>query len=68
MKTTLAIALAAAALMFGATASLTSGAAIAGYDVAGYDTYSGKSIGRCGVLPCPTQQQTPKPSGKIRGR
>jgi hypothetical protein len=61
MKTSLAIA--TAALMFSAIVSLTSGVA-----AAGYDSYSGKSPGRCGVVPCPSQQQTPTSSSQRRGR
>jgi hypothetical protein len=57
MKTSLAIA--AAALMSSAILSLTSGVA-----AAGYDSYSGKSPGRCGVVPCPSQQQTQIPTGQ----
>jgi len=63
MKTSLAIVFATAALMSGATLSLTSGVA-----AAGYDTYSGKSPGRCGVLPCPNQQQAPISLSQYRGR
>jgi hypothetical protein len=61
MKTPLAIA--TAALMFSVVLSLTSGVA-----AAGYDSYSGKSPGRCGVLPCPNQQQAPTSSNQYRGR
>jgi hypothetical protein len=50
MKTSLAIA--TAALMFSAILSLTSGVA-----AAEYGSYSGKTPGRCGVVPCPNQQQ-----------
>jgi hypothetical protein len=60
MKTSLAIA--TAALMFSAVLSLTSDVA-----AAAYDSYSGKSPGRCGVLPCPSQQQAPI-SSQYRGR
>jgi hypothetical protein len=61
MKTSLAIA--TAALMFSAILSLTSGVA-----AAGYDSYSGKTPGRCGVVPCPNQQQAPISSSQYRGR
>jgi hypothetical protein len=64
MKTSLAIVLATVALTFSAMSSLTSDVA-----VAGYDSYAGKSPGRCGVLPCPSQQQaTPIRSSQYRGR
>jgi hypothetical protein len=63
MKTSLAIVLATAALMFGALLSLTSGGA-----AADYGSYSGKSPGRCGVLPCPNQQEAPISSSQYRGR
>jgi hypothetical protein len=53
MKTSLAIVLATAALMFGAILTLTS------VGSAAYGSYSGKSPGRCGVVPCPNQQQAP---------
>jgi hypothetical protein len=53
MKTSLAIVLAAAALMVSATVSLKSGAAIAGY--------SNKSPGLCGVVACPNPDQAPIP-------
>jgi hypothetical protein len=54
MKTSLAIVLATAALMFAAILSLTSvGSA------AEYGSYSNKTPGRCGVAPCPNQQQVP---------
>jgi hypothetical protein len=59
MKTSLAI----AALMFSAIVSLTSGVA-----AADYGSYSGKSPGRCGVVPCPSQQQASIPSTLSRGR
>jgi hypothetical protein len=52
MKTSLAIA--TAALMFSAILSLTSGVA-----AAEYGSYSGKTPGRCGVVPCANQQQAP---------
>ena len=53
MKTSLAIVLATAALMFGAILSLPSVGSAAD------SSYSGKTPGRCGVVPCPTQQQAP---------
>ena len=57
MKTSLAIVLATAALMFGAILSLTSvGSA------AEYGSYSGKTPGRCGVAPCPNATADPKRS------
>jgi hypothetical protein len=65
MKTSLAIA--TAALMFSAVLSLTSvGSA------AEYGSYAGKSPGRCGVVPCPSQQQVEQtswstPSTSYRG-
>jgi len=59
MKTSLAI----AALMFSAIVSLTSGVA-----AADYGSYSGKTPGRCGVVPCPSQQQAFTPSTLSRGR
>jgi hypothetical protein len=63
MKTSLAIVLAAAALMFGAILSLTSvGSA------AEYGSYSGKTPGRCGVVPCPSQQQATISSSQYGGR
>ena len=66
MKTSLAIVLATAALMFGATLSLTSGGS-----AAEYGSYSGKSPGRCGVAPCASQQPQrtswPTPSTSYRG-
>jgi len=46
------VAIATAALMLSAILSLTSGAAA--HD---YGSLSGKSPGRCGVVPCPSQQQ-----------
>jgi hypothetical protein len=49
MKTSRAIA--TAALMLSAILGLTSGLA-----AATYDSNSGKSPGRCGVLSCPSQQ------------
>jgi hypothetical protein len=52
MKTSLAIA--TAVLMFSAILSLTSG--VAAHD---YGSLSGKSPGRCGVAPCPSEQQAP---------
>jgi hypothetical protein len=55
MKTSLAIVLAAAALMVGATLNLKSGAAIAGY--------SNKSPGLCGAVACPNPDQALRPSG-----
>jgi hypothetical protein len=61
MKTSRAIA--TAALMLSAILGLTSGLA-----AATYDSYSGKSPGRCGVLPCPSQQQAPISSSQYRGR
>ena len=54
MKTSLAIVLATAALMFSAILSLTSG--VSAHE---YGSLSGKSPGRCGVVACPTQQQAP---------
>ena len=54
MKTSLAIVLATAALMFGAILSLH----ISRLGCR-YGSYSGKTPGRCGVAPCPTQQQAP---------
>jgi hypothetical protein len=55
MKTSLAIALAAAALMFSATVGLESGAAIA---------HPSKGIaGPCGAVACPDLDQAPRPSG-----
>jgi hypothetical protein len=54
MKTSLAIA--TATLMLSAMLSLTSG--VAAHD---YGSLSGKSPGRCGVAPCPSQQQAPIP-------
>jgi hypothetical protein len=65
MKTSLAIVLATAALMFGAILSLTSGGS-----AAEYGSYSGKSPGRCGVAPCASQQQQtswPTPATSYRG-
>lgn len=59
MKTSLTI-LCAAALMFGATVGLMSGAAAA-YDSAYH------SAGRCGVVACADQQQAQIPSGRYRG-
>ena len=47
MKTSLAILLAAAALMLSATVGLKSGEA-----TARFDSYSNKSPGMCGVVPC----------------
>jgi hypothetical protein len=47
MKTSLAIVLAVAALMFSATGGLKSGTA-----AARYESFSGKSPGSCGVVPC----------------
>ena len=52
MKTSLAIA--TATLMLSAMLSLTSG--VAAHD---YGSLSGKSPGRCGVVPCPSQHQEP---------
>ena len=52
MKTSLAIA--TAALMFSAILSLTPTVATA--------DYSGKAPGRCGVVPCPTQQEVQRTS------
>ena len=67
MKTSLAIVLAAAALMVSATVSLKSGAAIARYE-----GYSGKSPSSCGVVTCANPDQAPIPSrpgpGPYRGR
>jgi hypothetical protein len=57
MKKSLAIALTTIALTFGAMLSLTSG--VAAHD---YGSLSGKSPGRCGVVPCPSQQQASIPS------
>ena len=57
MKTSLAIVLAAAALMLSATVGLKSGEA-----TAGFDSYSGKSPGRCGVVPCVYPDLAPIPS------
>jgi hypothetical protein len=51
MKKSLAIVLTTIALTFGAMLSLTSG--VAAHD---YGSLSGKSPGRCGVVPCPNQQ------------
>ena len=51
MKTSLAIVLATIALTFGAMLSFTSG--VAAHE---YGSLSGKSPGRCGVVPCPNQQ------------
>ena len=50
MKTSLAIAV--AALMFSTILSLASGVA-----APVYDSHSGKTPGRCGVVPCPSQQE-----------
>ena len=61
MKTSLAIA--TAVLMFSAILSLTSG--VAAHD---YGSLSGKRPGRCGYLPCPTQQQAPISSSQYRAR
>ena len=61
MKTSLAIVLAAAALMLSATVGLKSGEA-----AARFDSYSNKSPGRCGVVPCayPDQALIPwRPAG-----
>ena len=52
MKTLLAVALAAAVLMFGAAASLMSGAAVAHHNVY-------HSLGKCGIVECPKPKQTP---------
>ena len=52
MKTSLAIA--TVALMFSVILSLTSRVA-----AADYGGYSGKTPGRCGVVPCPPSQQQP---------
>jgi hypothetical protein len=57
MKTSLAIVLAAAALMLSATVGLKSGEA-----TASFDSYSGKSPGRCGVVPCVYPDLAPIPS------
>ena len=62
MKTSLAIALAAVALMFSATVVLKSGAATAGYD------HAYKSPGRCGIVACAYPDQAPNPSRPYRGR
>jgi hypothetical protein len=66
MKTSLAIVLAAAALMLSATVGLKSGEA-----AARFDSYSSKSPGRCGVVPCVYPDQDPIPSrsgpGPYRG-
>jgi len=59
MKMSLAI----AALIFTAIVSLTSGVT-----AADYGSYSGKSPGRCGVVPCPSQQQASRPSTLSRVR
>ena len=63
MKTSLAIVLATAALIFSATVGLKSGAATA--------HYSGKSPDSCGVVPCAYPDQAPIPSplgpGPYRG-
>jgi hypothetical protein len=61
MKTPLAIA--TAVLMFSAILSLTSGVA-----AAEYGCYSGKTPGRCGVVPSSNQQQAPISSSQFRGR
>ena len=55
MKTSLAIVLAAAALMVSATVDLKSGAAVAGY--------SNKSPGLSGAVPGPNLDQAPRPAG-----
>ena len=52
MKTSLAIA--TATLMLSTMLILTSG--VVAHD---YGSLSGKSPGRCGVAPCPSQQQEP---------
>jgi hypothetical protein len=57
MKTSRAIVLAAAALMLSATVGLKSGEA-----TARFDSYSGKSPGRCGVVPCVYPDLAPIPS------
>ena len=57
MKTSLAIVLAAAALMLSATVGLKSGEA-----AARFDSYSGKSPGGCGVVPCVYPDLAPIPS------
>jgi hypothetical protein len=62
MKTSLAIVLAATALMLSATVGLKSGAA-----TARYESYSGKSPGSCGVALCAYPDQAPIPSGLHRG-
>jgi hypothetical protein len=67
MKTSLAIVLAAAALMLSATVGLKSGEA-----TARFDSYSNKSPGRCGVVPCVYPDQALIPSrpgpGPYRGQ
>jgi hypothetical protein len=60
MKASLVIT--AAALMLSAIWGLTSGVAAAGFD--GYL----KSPGKCGVVPCPSQQKAPISSRTYRGR
>jgi hypothetical protein len=66
MKTSLAIMLAAAALMLSATVGLKSGEA-----TARFESYSGKSLGSCGVGLCAYPDQAPIPShpgpGPYRG-
>jgi hypothetical protein len=61
MKKSLAIALAAAALVFGATVSLMSGAAVAHHNVS-------HSLARCGSVVCSVTKTTQVPSTIIRGR
>ena len=61
MRKSLAIVLAAAALMFGATVSLMSGAAVAHHNTQ-------HSLAQCGSVTCMGTQTTQVPSTTVRGR
>ena len=63
MKTSLAIVLATGALIVGSMFEPTSGVA-----APRYDSYSGKTPGRCGVAPCAYPDQAPRPSRAYGGR
>jgi hypothetical protein len=55
------MALAAAVLMFGAAASLMSGASVAHHNVY-------HSLGKCGIVECPKPKPKQTPSGTYRGQ